>query len=152
MLYHLQIFKACIEQFIRDRPRQWASFAAFRATRVDVEHASVEYIVAATHRESWQQIGALLQSKADLSSFALELQKKMGLKYKTPPTPVNLSMAKNASPSGLATIMEQQQQQAQHDEAHTERKADKDWNVSVSPQDSDYAAISAMFEKYKSSG
>jgi len=32
-----------------------------------------------------------LQSKADLSSFCLEVTKKLGMKYESPPMPVNLS-------------------------------------------------------------
>ena len=32
-----------------------------------------------------------MQSKADLSSFCLEVTKKLGMKYESPPMPVNLS-------------------------------------------------------------
>jgi hypothetical protein len=34
----------------------------------------------------------LLNSKAELSSFGLELSKKMGMRYVAPPMPVNLTM------------------------------------------------------------
>ena len=38
-----------------------------------------------------QNIGPILQSKADLSSFCLEVTKKLEMKYESPPMPVNLS-------------------------------------------------------------
>ena len=34
--------------------------------------------------------GPILQSKADLSSFCLEVTKKLGMKYESPPMPVLL--------------------------------------------------------------
>jgi hypothetical protein len=45
------------------------------------------------HRESWQNIGAILTSKADLTSFTLELSKQLGMRYDAPPLPVTLTMA-----------------------------------------------------------
>lgn len=44
------------------------------------------------HRESWQNIGALLASKSEVSSFTLELCKKLGIRYMRPAMPINLSM------------------------------------------------------------
>lgn len=46
------------------------------------------------HRESWQNIGAILTSKADLTSFTLELSKQLGMRYNAPPLPVTLKMAR----------------------------------------------------------
>lgn len=42
--------------------------------------------------ESWQNGGALSASKADLSSFCLELSKKMNMDYRLPPMPVDVTM------------------------------------------------------------
>jgi len=36
----------------------------------------------------------ILSSKAEVASFCLELSKKMGMRYKSPPLPVNLTMAR----------------------------------------------------------
>lgn len=82
----------------------------------------VEYIIVAQHRgkcaaevapawrrhgqcshslplctESWQNVGAILDSKAELASFALELSKKMDLRYLQPPMPVDLTMKESKS-------------------------------------------------------
>ena len=64
---------------------------SFRATRVEADVGYIEYKIIVQHRESWQIIGPVLQSKADLSSFCLEATKKLDMKYESPPMPVNLS-------------------------------------------------------------
>ena len=58
----------------------------------------------AKHRESWQQIGALLTSKAALSSFAQELSKKMGMRYQSPPMPVDLNVRTKAGGTLLGWV------------------------------------------------
>ena len=37
-------------------------------------------------------VGAVLESKAQVASFCLELAKKLGMRYKCPPLPVDLSI------------------------------------------------------------
>jgi hypothetical protein len=90
----LLVFKKSIEQFILSRPREFASFVAFRATTVQADLGYVEYVVYALHRESWQEAPTIAQSKADLNSFALELSKKMCLRYHSPPMPIDLTLLK----------------------------------------------------------
>ncbi len=52
----------------------------------------IEYVVALQHRESWQNVGAILTSKAELSSFCLELSKELGMRYIQSPLPVHLEI------------------------------------------------------------
>jgi hypothetical protein len=87
------VFRAAVENFIKARPREWIALSGFRATRVEADFGYVEYKIIAQHREKWQNIGAILQSKADLSSFILEVTKKLDMRYESPPMPVNLSAA-----------------------------------------------------------
>jgi len=96
----LKVFRGCLEKFVAARPREWVKFCAFRSTQVVADSGFVEYLVAAQHRESWQDVGALKQSIADLESFALELSKKMGLRYMSPPLPVDLNMIQQQGTSG----------------------------------------------------
>lgn len=91
-LKKVEIFRSAIESFVKARPREWLTFLAFRPTRVEADHGFVEYIVVAQHREKWSEIGALLQSKAELSSFALEVSKKMDMRYVPPALPVDLNI------------------------------------------------------------
>ena len=60
----------------------------FRATRVEMELNFIEYVIVVTHRELWQNAGPILQSKADLASFSLEVSKRLGLRYEQPPKPL----------------------------------------------------------------
>lgn len=45
------------------------------------------------HRERWQNVVAMLNAKAEFSSFALEVAKKLEMPYRAPPLPVDLNMA-----------------------------------------------------------
>lgn len=98
------VFKGAIENFMKDRPREWASFASFRSTRVEADLGFIEYIVIGMHRESWGNTGACKQSLADVQSFALELQKKMGMRYTSPPMPVHLSMSQGMSSVAMPSL------------------------------------------------
>ena len=53
----------------------------------------IEYVIVVTHRELWQNAGPILQSKADLASFSLEVSKRLGLRYEQPPKPIHLALA-----------------------------------------------------------
>ena len=75
--------------------------AGFRATRVEADAGYIEYKIVVQHREKWQNIGPILQSKADLSSFCLEATKKLDMRYESPPMPVNLSTAGDLNLSGF---------------------------------------------------
>ena len=88
----IQLFEEAARKFVKARPREWLSFIAFRATRVEADLGYVEYITVLQHRDRWQNIGAVLQSKADISSFYLEVSKKLDMRYQSPPLPVDLSI------------------------------------------------------------
>jgi hypothetical protein len=94
-------FKEQIIAYVKDKPREWLSFAAFRMTRIEANLGFVEYKIVAEHRESWQQIGALLTSLADLSSFAFELSREMKMGYKAPVMPVELKMIEEDTEQSL---------------------------------------------------
>jgi hypothetical protein len=88
----VQLFKRTVERFVKDRPREWVSLSAFRASSVEQDLGFVKYTLALQHRESWQNIGAILDSKAEVASFSLEVAKQLGCRYTAPPLPVNLNM------------------------------------------------------------
>lgn len=48
-------------------------------------------------REAWQNVVALLVSKAHVASFCLELSKKLDMKYQSPPLPVDLAVVNRGS-------------------------------------------------------
>ena len=47
----IMLFKTSVESFVKARPREWLSFVAFRATRVEYDAAFVEYIIVLQHVE-----------------------------------------------------------------------------------------------------
>jgi len=87
----IKIFQTAVENFVKSRPREWVALIGFRATRVEVDFGYIEYRILSQHREAWQNIGPILQSKADLASFCLEVTKKLGMRYESPPMPVTVS-------------------------------------------------------------
>ena len=88
----IKVFRAAIERFINDRPREWKAMTGFRSTRIESDLGYIEYVIVAQHTKAWQAIVAVLQSRADVASFCLELQKQLGMKYEAPPLPVDLTM------------------------------------------------------------
>jgi len=46
-------------------------------------------------REAWQNVTTILVSKAQVASFCLELSKKLNMRYRSPPLPVDLAMVKS---------------------------------------------------------
>jgi hypothetical protein len=101
----VKIFGDVVESFVKDRPREWLKLAAFRATAVQADLGYIEYVVVLQHMESWQDVGNVLQSKADVASFCLEVSKKMGMRFVAPPMPVDLSMV-NDEPNAMRTTRE----------------------------------------------
>ena len=86
-------FKTELMAFVKLKPREWFDFAAFRMTRIEADLGFVEYKIVLQHRESWQEVGQLLDSLAEVQSFAFDLSKDMQMSYKAPCMPVELTMA-----------------------------------------------------------
>jgi hypothetical protein len=62
-------------------------------TRIDASLGYVEYKVILQHQESWQQVGALMTSLADVQSHAFEMSKEMGMDFQSPSLPVEMRLA-----------------------------------------------------------
>ena len=87
----IQVLKKAVESFVKARPREWLSCHAIYATRVEADLGFIAYVVELQHRDSWQHVAGILESKAAVVSFCLEVQKQLGMRYRAPPTPVDLS-------------------------------------------------------------
>lgn len=94
----LDIFNSALEQFFKNRPREWRSYDSFRAARLDAEAGFIEYMVVATHRNSWYDWTTVHTSKAAMIHFSMELSKQLGIFYRTPPVPVDLSIQNGSFP------------------------------------------------------
>lgn len=92
----VKLFRKTVEEFVKQRPRDWLSMCGFRATRVEQELGYIEYVMVLQHRERWQNIVPMLNAKAEFSSFALEVAKKLKMPYRAPSLPVDLNMGNAA--------------------------------------------------------
>jgi hypothetical protein len=137
----LQVFKRALEEFVKARPREYLSFSGFRCTRIEADLGYVQYIVLANHRESWQNLRSILVSKAELASFALELSKKMNLRYKSPPMPIDLRMT-NSSMKSFYSSTSNLNDAVEHSATAI---PDEDDDPSTLPNDADMAELKAMF-------
>jgi hypothetical protein len=90
----VKLFRKTVEEFVKQRPRDWLSMCGFRATRVEHELGYIEYCMVLQHRERWQNVVMMLNAKAEFSSFALEVAKKLEMPYRAPSLPVDLSMGR----------------------------------------------------------
>lgn len=88
----IQVFETSLRAFVKSRPREWLGVRGFRTTRVEADLGFHEMVCVLQHRESWQNAGALFVSKAEITAFCHELQKKMDMRYKSPPLPVDLTV------------------------------------------------------------
>ena len=97
------IFKAAVEEYLKDRPREWLTFVGFRPTEVAVERRFINYVIIAQHRNSWQGIGAILESKGYLVTYCLEVAKQLEMRYVSPNLPVslNLNQSNELTPTDL---------------------------------------------------
>lgn len=84
------ILKSAVEEYLKARPREWLALTGFRANKVAVDQGWIEYAITIRHRESWQHIGQLLDSKANFVSYCHEVAKQLNMHYKAPPLPVDL--------------------------------------------------------------
>lgn len=88
----IRLCRKTIQRFVKERPREFISLLSFRATTVEQDRGYVEYKLQLQHRESWQNFNAILNSKAEVTSFSLEVAKQLGMRYVAPPLPVDLKM------------------------------------------------------------
>ena len=88
------VFRTVIESFVKERPSEWVGLLGFRACNIEVNQGFIMYVLVLQHMNAWQNIGPILQSKADVASYCLEVSKQMDMKYVAPPKPIILSSGK----------------------------------------------------------
>ena len=63
----------------------------------------VAYTITLQHRDSWQNSMNVAASKAELTVFALELSKDLGMRYVAPALPVEIALKSNGLSSPNTT-------------------------------------------------
>lgn len=92
----VKIFRATCEDYVKNRPREFRAMNGFRASRVEQDLGFIEYVIVLQHRGTWQQVGPILNSKAEFLSFALEVSKKLDMRYSPPGLSVDLTVDKRS--------------------------------------------------------
>jgi hypothetical protein len=90
----IHLFQSALEKFIEDRPQEYHNTLGFRLNTVVADLGYIEYMIIVQCRSSWQKIGSVLDSRAKVNSFCLELQKQLDMRYVAPPMPINLNLNK----------------------------------------------------------
>jgi hypothetical protein len=140
----VKVFRTSVEKFIHDRPREWLLLSGFRATRVETDLGYIEYVIVLQHCDSWANTAGILNSKADVSSFCLELQKQLEMRYRAPALPVDLAMA-----AASMTAEKSSDTKVQTSES-TSNKSPTTTPISRDSLDENIRAIAKMFEGKKS--
>ena len=99
-----ELFKRRITVFVKERPRQWCNVIDFHSTRVDTDRCFVEYVLILQHRERWQNIGAILESRGEVFNYAVELVKELRMNYIAPHIPVDIQNCSSAADHTTSNI------------------------------------------------
>lgn len=92
-----------VEEYLKDRPREWLTFVGFRPTEVAVERNYINYAIIVQHRNSWQGTAEINESKGYLVTYCLEVAKQLEMRYVAPHLPVSLEFkhSKELTPKDL---------------------------------------------------
>jgi hypothetical protein len=73
-------FKDELFKYVKSKPRQWLKPVAFRMNTHEADDSGcLEYEFTLQHRESWQQIGAIKDSKSEIRKFCFDLKQSLGM-------------------------------------------------------------------------
>lgn len=95
----LREFRRGINEFIKERPREWAKLISLRCTNCEVDQKYLKFTLILQHRESWQSHGAIQVSRSKMYIHALQLQKKLQMDSDAPKVPAELTEAPPKSPN-----------------------------------------------------
>mmetsp|Transcript_31570 Transcript_31570/g.76534 ORF Transcript_31570/g.76534 Transcript_31570/m.76534 type:complete len:1185 (-) Transcript_31570:186-3740(-) len=87
----VETFRKAVEIFVKARPREWMSILGFRISSIEAERGYIEYSLCLMHRETWQNMAPLLNSRHTVQAYCLELQKGLDMRYTSPPLPVEFN-------------------------------------------------------------
>ena len=93
---------------MRARPREWLALNGFRCNMVYAKDNFMEYLIVIQHREAWQEVGQVLDSKANLTSFCQEIARQLDMEYQAPQVPIQITKhASSSSDSAGATAVDE---------------------------------------------
>jgi hypothetical protein len=150
----VEIFKNAVDKFVRNRPREWLGLTGFRCARIEADQGFIEYSIVLQHRESWQNIVPVLNSKHTVHCFCLELAKKLDMRYRSPALPVDLKMVGQKLPPQFDLNYGQEktlQELSKDQPTSSSARKSSDMDLTTSPHSvgddsAELDEIAAMFE------
>lgn len=94
-------FKSGLERFIKSKPREWVRYFGGYARQIDPEEGYIAFDFYLKHRDSWQGVVGIAESRSRVYCFCLELCKRLGIRYRSPPLPVDLNVIGGVSLGGI---------------------------------------------------
>lgn len=86
----IEIFKDRLFDYVKSKPREWLRPCAFRLSLIAADMGYCQYFVLLTHREPWNNIGAMNNSLSDVQQFCFRLTAELDMGYESPPLPVQM--------------------------------------------------------------
>jgi hypothetical protein len=81
---NLELFREALENYARDNPNIWEAILFFRCEEIDSDNEFVAYRLAVRSRQSWQASPRVLQDRARLHQFCVELATKLKVTFDSP--------------------------------------------------------------------
>jgi hypothetical protein len=136
----IETFRKAVEVFVKARPREWVSMLGFRVTSIQTEQGYMEYSLCLMHRESWQNMIPMLNSRHTVQAYCLELSKRLDMRYTSPPLPVEVNTVGRGPPSQVEAVFDfegtEQQPGGEHQRVNT-----------VGQESTNFSDIARLFAK-----
>ena len=77
-------FREALDNYILNNPNRWDSIVFFRCEEIDTDDDFVTYRLETQSTQSWQPAPRVLEHRAQLHRFCLDLAIKMEVQYEAP--------------------------------------------------------------------
>lgn len=88
----IDIFREALSQYVEKRPREWTKLIRITSRKIEADQGFVEYVIALQHRNNWQHLSSIQSSRSQAKFFCHELSRQLGIRFKSPPLPVDLKV------------------------------------------------------------
>ncbi|KAG7371166.1 mechanosensitive ion channel [Nitzschia inconspicua] len=102
----IELFRTKLYDYIKSKPREWLRPVAFRLSLIAADLGYSQYFILLTHREPWNQKGALMNSLSDVQQFCFRLIAQLDMGYESPPLPIQMEQSSATAFHNMITAMQ----------------------------------------------
>jgi hypothetical protein len=77
----LALFCSALDKYVRDNPNHWKCFMYCRVHEVNIDREQAVLSIGLQHLSSWQDLGRILQAKADLLCYVFAMARTHEVSY-----------------------------------------------------------------------